>query len=111
MFAAGMPWNLVTTLVGLAGLCCGLMQLKNPDKNYTAMIVSLTAATFLIGVTAYGLGLWSAVGSVDLAADPLKAAATMGVGGGYAASALAWGALMSTISALVGGFAIHRSSS
>jgi hypothetical protein len=108
MFAAGMPWNLITTAVGLAGIVAGLMQMKNSGKNYAGLIIGLTAVTFLLGVTAYGLGLWDAVSTTDLDKDPTKAAALMGVAQGYAATALAWGALMS---ALVGGMAVHKAQS
>ena len=89
-FFAGGVWNIVITLVGLVAIGCGALQHRRLDRDYGPLVLGLTAATFLVAVVAYGVGLWSAVGVVDLA-DPTNAAAKMAVGMGYASTALGWG--------------------
>ncbi len=109
-FLAGGVWNIVITLVGLAAIGCGVQQHRNLDREYGPLLLGLTAATFLVSVVAYGVGKRRAVGVVDLA-DPTNAAAKMAVGMGYASTALGWGALMATLSAVVGGTGAQRARS
>ncbi len=111
MFAAGGIWNIVTTALAVLAVTFGVLQLANKEKNYRALIVTFVAMTFFMGVAGYGIGIFSVVSEVDVDKDPTRAAALMTYGHGYAATALAWGCLMSAVGALVGGIAIHKSNS
>ena len=107
LISAGGPFAIVILILGVAAIILSILQLVRRERNDAALIIALTAATFLLAALAYSMGMWEAFQLAKTLA-PEKATYTMALAQGVASTVLVIGAGLGCVSSLVGGVAIAR---
>ncbi len=107
MFRVGGPFMYAVVLFGLGALACNVLQLMRRDRNYTALIVGLVAATALVGVCGTSAGLYQLTRAV-LSVDPDKQFHLYMSGLGIAHTTTGMAAALASLNAALGGLAVWR---
>ena len=106
LFSDGGPFQFVITAFGLAALVfCILQIVKRGQKDYTALIVGMIAATFMVSVLAYSMGMYQAGRAIATKAEGYAKLAALAEG--IACTVLVWGSILCTVNAVVGSIACH----
>ncbi|MDP7115197.1 MAG: hypothetical protein QGH45_24695 [Myxococcota bacterium] len=107
LFRIGGPFMFGVVFFGLAALACNVLQFIRRDRNYTALLVGLVAATALVGICGTSSGIFQltrAVMSVD--ADQQFKLFMSGLG--VASTTTEMGALLAALNAALAGIAVWR---
>lgn len=106
VFTYGGLFQYVITVLGLVALGFSILQIiRKGKKDYAALIVGMTAATFLAAVLAYALGMYHT--GRTIAGKGGNHATLAAIAEGISCTALIWGALLCTANVMVGSLACH----
>lgn len=107
MFRVGGPFMYVVVFFGLGALACNVLQLVRRDRNYTALLVGLVAATFLAGISGTSAGLYHMAGAVTGAEADRQFTLYMS-GLGIAHTTTGMGCALAAANAALAGLAVWR---
>ena len=107
MFRVGGPFMYVVVLFGLGALACNVLQFVRKDRDYTALLVGLVAATFLAGISGTSAGLYHMASAVT-GADPDKQFVLYMSGLGIANTTTGMACALASLNAALAGLAVWR---
>jgi len=91
----------------LAALACNVLQFVRRDRNYMGLIIGLTAATFLIGVSGTSAGIHM-MSSALMEVEATQQLRLYFMGFGIANTTTEIGALLASFNAILAGIAHKR---
>ena len=107
VFQQGRVFIYIVTAFGLLAMAVNIFQLVHKEKDFVALIVGITAATFFFALCGYADRMYAVPADM---AEPAQFTRVAFVAERTAASVLGWGAALCALNAVVGavGCHIHR---